>query len=78
MDYTHQKRNKQVKDHGETLDLAASTDKGILGDWEDNQNMRDGIGYQILVFCLLFFFLRYRFPKVYTESSLFSTDGAEI
>ena len=55
-DYTHQKRNKQVRDHVETLDLAASADKGILGVWEDNQNMKDGVGYQILVFCLLFVF----------------------
>lgn len=50
------KEEKQVKDHVETLDLAALADKGILSVWEDNQNMKDGVGYQILVFCLLFFF----------------------
>ena len=55
-DYTHQKRNKQVKDHVETLDLAVSADKGILGVWEDNQNMKDGVGYQILVFVCSSFF----------------------
>lgn len=53
-DYTHQKRNKQVRGHVETLDLAASADKGFLGIWKDNQNMKGGVGYQILVFCLLF------------------------
>ena len=49
IDHTLQKRNKQVKDHVETLDLAASTDKWVPSVWKDNQNMKVKVGYQLLL-----------------------------